>query len=186
MDSVDSGSGPCLVVGGSRGVWADLRPFHAEYGGKFGGRYDVICVNDIGMHFPGPLKHLYSNNDAFLPKWRAARRDQFEKTWGPIKFTHSNQAGGMVTWPWPGCGTSSLGAVYTALALGYAPVILCGVPLDDSGHYFEPPWRESSFLREVPHKGDGRIKYWADAAKNVFEGRVKSMSGRTRELLGAP
>lgn len=183
---VDTETGPCLVVAGARCVWNDIRPFYADYGGKFGGKFDVICVNDVGMHFPGPVKHLYSNNHIYLPLWKAARRDQFVSTYGPIQLTHSQIQGGDVTWPWPGSGTSSLSAVYTALALGYDQIILCGIPLDDSGHYFDMPEKKSSFTREVPPKGDGRLKYWADARDRVFTDKVRSMSGRTRDLLGAP
>ena len=184
-DKIDTESGPCLVVGGAPCVWGDIAPFYSDCGGKFGGRFDVICVNDIGMHFPGPVKHLYSNNNAYLDKWQKARRDSFVKTYGPIQFTHSNHVGGNVTWPWPGSGTSSLGAVYTALALGYDKVVLAGIPLDNSGHYFEPPWRKSNFINEVPNKGDTRIKYWDDAAKNVFGGCVTAQSGRLKDVLDA-
>ena len=144
-----------------------------------------MCVNDIAMHFPGPVNHLYSNNNRYLEFWRKARRDQYVKKWGPVVRTHSNIVGGETTWPWPGCGTSALGAVYTALML-YDEVVLVGVPLDDTGHYFEPPGVESSFSRQVPLKGNGTLKYWHSAAENVFEGRVTSFSGRTRELLGEP
>lgn len=182
-DIEGSESGPCLVVGGAACVWADIRPFQAEYGGKFGGKFDVICVNDIGMHFPGPVKHLYSNNVGFLKKWRDARRDQFCSTYGFIQHLHSNHKGHLF-WPWPGSGTSALGAVYTALALGYDEIILCGVPLDDSPHYFDAPWRQSSFTKQVPLKGSGQIKYWAHAAEHIFQGKVTAQSGRLQELLG--
>ncbi len=179
---LDSESGACLVVGGAACVWSDVRPFAADYGGKFGGKYDVIAINDIGMHFPGPVKHLYSNNTRFLKLWQAARRDQFCSTYGFIQHLHSNHAG-QIFWPWPGAGTSALGATYTALALGYDEFILCGVPLDNTPHYFEPQWRKSSFTRQVPLKGSGQIKYWAAAAKNVFQGKVTAQSGRLTEIL---
>lgn len=169
-DWLDRESGRCLVVGGAYCVWDDLR--------KIKKRAKTICVNDISMHFPGVVNHCYSNNDTWLPRWRAGRRDQYEKRFGPVGTLHSNQKGGEVTWPWPGSGTSSLGAVYTALALGFDEVIIIGVPLDDSRHYFEPPWTTSSFSKQVPHKGNGELKYWHGAAKNVFEGRVTAASGR--------
>ena len=152
----------------------------------FAGRFDVIAVNDVAMHFPGPLKHLYSNNTTYLKYWVQARRDQFIRMFGPVGYTHSCSIGSMVTWPWPGCGTSALGAVYTGLALGYNEVILCGIPLDDSGHYFETPATPSSFSKQVPPKGNGEIKYWQKARDEVFMNKVRSMSGRTAELLGAP
>ncbi len=178
MEHVDSCEGRAIVVAGGRCVWDDLR--------KVSWRCKAVCVNDIAMHFPGPVPHLFSNNDKWLPRWRAGRRDQYVKRFGEVGLTHSHQTGGEVTWPWTGAGTSSLGAVLTTLALGFEEVVLVGVPLDDSGHYFEPPWTTSTFSKQVPLKGNGRIKYWEDARDNVFEGRVKSLSGRTKDLLGAP
>ena len=74
-------------------------------------------------------------------------------------------------------------AVYTALALGYDEIILCGVPLDDSHHYFDPDWRKCSFTKQVPLKGNGQIKYWADAQAKVFQGKVTARSGRLTEIL---
>lgn len=91
----------------------------------------------------------------------------------------------MVVWPWPGFGTSGFNAVLTGLGLGYEEIILAGIPLDDSGHYFDPPNTRTKFTQEVPTL-NGELKHWADAERNLFKGRVKSLSGRTREVLGAP
>ena len=179
--AMDSCQGRAIVVGGAMCLWDDLR--------RVRWRCEVICVNDIAMHFRGPVNHLYSNNHNYLPKWKAARRDQLVRKWGPVVTTHSCQKGGEVTWPWPGHGTSALGAVYTALALGYEQITLVGVPLDDSPHYFEPHWLEKgtvTFSKQVPEDVKGVPKYWHHAAQNVFQGRVHSLSGRTRELLGEP
>lgn len=175
MDWVDSRSGRCIVAASAACIWNDLRQVNQ--------RAQVVCVNDMAMHFPGPVNHLYSNNDRWLDRWKAGRRDQYVKRFGEVEVTHSNITGGQVTWPWPGAGTSSLGAVYTALALGYEEITLVGIPLDDSPHYFEAPWVTSTFSKQVPPKGDGRIKYWADAAANVFDGRVKAISGRLKDIL---
>lgn len=176
---VDAESGPCIVVGGGRCVWNDIQ--RAQRFAR-----SVITINDITMHLPMKIDHVYSNDHLWLPKWKAARRDMLEKQFGETGPTHSNTVGGDITWPWPGHGSSGLGATYTALALGYSPVVLCGIPLDDSGHYFDPPWVESNFLREVPLKGNSTMKYWHDARERVFQGKVFSMSGRTRDLLGEP
>jgi hypothetical protein len=58
--------------------------------------------------------------------------------------------------------------------------------LDNSPNYFSPDWEVRNFENEVPKRQDGTMAYWEAAAKKCFRGRVKSMSGRTRELLGAP
>lgn len=163
---VDTYAGRIVVLGSARCVWEDYSAACAGNG------FDVMCVNDVVMHFPGVVQHAYSNSAKLLALWVAARRDQLVNRYGEVQRLHS-----LREWPWPGHGTSALGAVYTALALGYEEVILCGVPLDGSGHYFDPPWVESNHDRE-------NIVHWETARDKVFEGRVRSMSGRTKEVLG--
>ena len=174
-DIAGSESGIAFVIGSGHTLWDDIDacgPFRVE-------RADVICVNDAGMHFPGPIKHWYSNDIQMLQRWIDARRPRYVRDFGGHVESHSCCDGAKHKWPWPGHGTSSLNAVFTALGLGYERVILCGVPLDDNGHYFDPPWVKTNFDRE------GTLKPWRLLAPK-FEGRVKSMSGNSREILGAP
>jgi len=92
---------------------------------------------------------------------------------------HSDKKWPLVDHVWP-CkltGTSALFATRVALALGYEEVVLCGVPLDETGRYYSAPWDKGVSLNVVD------MKEWEEYVP-VFEGRVKSMSGRTRELLG--
>lgn len=164
-------SGCVVILGSGRHVWDDLE--------NAAGWKEAICVNDVGMHFPGLVKHWYSNDIHMLPRWIAARRPRYVRDFGPVIETHSCTLGARHIWPWPGHGSSSLNAVFTALALGYEKIVLCGVPLDDNGHYFDPPWVTTNFARE------GTVRHWRLMAPK-FEGRVKSMSGISREILGAP
>lgn len=90
--------------------------------------------------------------------------------------------------------TSAAKAARMLLQLGYEPVILAGCPLDSTG-YFE---RESEFSgahdcrrvgdpKEAGHRSvEGYRRKFAKLAENEFKGRVFSMSGLTRKLLGAP
>jgi hypothetical protein len=67
------------------------------------------------------------------------------------------------------------------LALGYDKIILAGVPIDGTGHFFDPPGKVvNQFL------GTNIKEEWNNANRNYFKGRVKSLSGRTREWLGEP
>ena len=175
--------GLCFIIGSARCVWQDIEK--AGLANNDDNTFDVMCVNDMIMHFPGRMEHAYSNNHGYLPKWIFARRDQYLTRWEHRTHTHSNKVGGKWTWPWPGHGTSGLNAVYTAIALGYTDIRLCGIPLDNTGHYFEPPWGKSNFHNEIPDR-DGKMKYWENASKRIFRGRIKSYSGRTRDLLGEP
>lgn len=172
--------GTLVIVGSARCVWEDLSKINFR-------SHDVMCLNDMIMHFPGELSHVYSNDHRWLPKWLEARRPRYVKDFQKTPVVHTCQTGAstMKVWPWPGHGSSGLNACYTGLALGYERIILCGIPLDDSGHYFDPPWVKTNFNKEVPEK-NGEPRYWENAAKQYFDGKVKSMSGRTKDLLGAP
>lgn len=186
LEMVGRYAGKKLVIcAGARCVWDDLallgvRNEHNEL--------HVMAVNDISMHLPMRVRHLYSNDRKMIPRWLSARREQITRKFGPIEHTHTLRlkSGVKWAWPWPGHGTSALGATYTGLCMGYSQVILCGCPLDNSPNYFSPPWEGRNFTAEVGTRTDGEMMYWAQAARKCFRGRVKSMSGRTRELLGAP
>lgn len=173
-------SGRLLLVGAGRCVWDDVE----AAGMAKNEDMPVMAINQMGIHWPTPLLHLYSNDSkvlAHVPDLRMQYRRGQER----IRYIHSMGAGGKYRWPWPGHGTSALNAAYTALALGYDEVWMCGIPLDNSGHYFDPPWMATNFANEVADRG-GSPRYWVNAARHIFKGRVKSFSGRTRELLGAP
>lgn len=170
------GDRPLLIVGGARCVWNDLKDFPVNH-------YDVMTINDITMHLPYPIIYVYSNDHNMLEHWVKARRPRYKKDFGETIQIHTCQCPKFISWPWPGTGSSGLNACYTGLALGYDSIVLAGIPLDDGGHYFDAPWTKTNFTKEVPDK-DGEIKYWATAKKHIFNGRVRSLSGRTKLLLG--
>ena len=175
-----------LVCAGGHSVWDDLQRVGFPNHQPESQPYDIMCINDVYMHFPGRVLHFYSNDRSWMPKWLAARRELYTLEFGGAKYTHSLRHGAAYNWPWPGHGTSSLNGVYCGLAMGYAKIILCGVPLDNGPHYFEAPWRKTRFENEVPNRENGTMAYWTNAKNRVFDGRVFSMSGRTRDLLGEP
>ncbi len=163
-------SGGLLIVGSSRGVWEELDQNYPN-DGIYYKTPDVMCLNDMVMHFPGRVTHAYSNDNHMLPSWVAARRPRFKKDFSESIHAHSCNGG----WPWPGHGSSGLNAVYTGLALGYDSITIAGVPLDDSGHYFDPLWKKTNFTKEVPER-DGQVKFWQNAINNIFNNKVKSLS----------
>lgn len=176
-------SGKCLIVGSSRAVFDDLDAFLGHDDHYYHEWGDVMCVNDMIMHYPGKVTHAYSNDHNRLSEWVSARRPRYVKDFSNAILSHTCQCGEGFVWPWPGHGTSGLNACYTALALGYEEIVLAGIPLDNSGHYFEPLWKTMNFIQQTKPTDDGP-KFWASAAKNIFAGRVKSLSGRTKQLLG--
>lgn len=181
----------CIVAASAACVWDDLERLgvnNVNPEGRFND-WHIIAVNDMIMYFPGIIDHCYSNQHRWFAGWLGARRETICKVhvkskWGEPGPTHSCRVGGKYNWPWPGHGTSTLNAVYTAIALGYNPIVICGAPLDNSPHFFEPPWGHSNFEREVSITTSGEVAYWENARNKLFRGRVCSMSGRTRDLLG--
>ena len=77
-----------------------------------------------------------------------------------------------------GAGSSGLLACMIGLALGYDKIILAGVPLDDSGHFFDIPDVRTSF-----NALNIQLE-WKDADQKYLKGRVKSLSGYSAKWLG--
>lgn len=182
IPKVRTNSKHVLVCGSGRCLWDDMRAL-----GPFDG--DVMAVNYAGIFLPRtPLHWVSSHADDFqfmLPM--RPNRVTAPQGWLAERIeTHSDRPclGVLHVWPkfvagW-GNGSSSIGAVRIALQM-YERVILAGVPLDESGHFYDPP----NDLRQSVE--DHRV--WVDTwrgAVDEFKGRVRSMSGATRELLGAP
>ena len=172
-----------IVAATGHTLWSDLR--EAPTDGA-----DVLAIKDAIVHYPDPVHHGFSQHADQLLHFieiRKMRNPSVRRQANEIMAHTSNdrQYPGVHAWNLPGHGTSSLGAVYVGLALGYGRIVLCGCPLDDGGHYYDPPWVKTHFVKRIPDRSAGP-RHWEHAAKCVFKGRVKSMSGRTRELLGAP
>jgi hypothetical protein len=152
-----------------------------------------LAVNDIGAYFRGRVDHLVSYHEAQLDPVRRLRypngchdaavvthsnlKRQFrpgKAKWAPADIAWNMHQGAG--------GTSSMLAVMIALAMGCARVVLCGAPMDGTGHFFDPPWAETSrmFATSTQHTE------WVQARGNWMAGRVRSMSGRTSDWLGQP
>jgi len=161
-----------LILGGAECVLADLTKHCAQYGSL---PWLVIAANKIGMFYPGHLDHWVTMHPEQLAPWKKHRRrrggnDDYV-TWAGRRpdlvdrvTTHSG-------------GSTGLFAAKVALVdLGCERVVLCGVPMDDTPH----------FIRGAV--GDHYEQYrcqW-EAYIQELAACVRSWSGWTRELLGAP
>lgn len=178
-----------IVCGDARGIWDDLEAFGCRDDNKFGkvrkDGWDFMTINKIVELFPGDIEHCYSNQPDLLHRFIAARRQEYTDCAKP-KNLHSCNQGTKWRWPWGGHGTSGLGAVLVAVGLGYDRIVLCGLPLDDGPHNGEPPWRKTRFASSeaAGPVGGGMDQHWKRAKELAFDGKVRSMSGRTRDWLG--
>ena len=173
-----------LVMGTGRCLWDDVDSFVgiANPTDPASG-WDVRTVNDAVMYVPFPVDHAYSHDDEQLVHWIAGRRRRYQAQYDLDIRAHTVtpvKTEGVEEWPFPNTGTSGLGAAYVACALGYKQIVLLGLPLDDAGHFYDPPWVKTNFSREENERR------WIRARNDIFDGRVKSVSGRTKEILGEP
>lgn len=180
-----------VVVGDATCVWIDLELFGCRNDSGRGSvskeGWDFLTVNKAVETFPGKIEHAYSNEPSFLRKCIAARRQEYTKEFGGPAHVHSLSAGADHIWPFGGHGSSGLGAVLTGIGLGYDAIMICGIPLDDGPHNGEPHWRKTAFATSEVAGGQrtDRNPHWQKAIDFAFDGKVKSMSGRTKTWLEA-
>jgi len=171
-----------IIVGSGRCVWDDLEKLLPI-------ECDVMAVNDAIMHYPYKLTHAYSIDNSMLNEWVAARRPWYKKLDGVVRKHCLFKCPGAEKQELKVHANSGLNSVYCALDLGYTEIVVCGVPLDNSGHYWGAHWEKSNYEEEDKTRKRPRsdqIMLWKEAKATVFEGRVFSMSGRTRDILGLP
>lgn len=158
-----------LVLGGASCLFHDLQAV---------GEWDGIriAVNDAGYAVRERIDHWATLHPEKLPAWVDRRRRYGGNmdfiTWSrrqPDDVDH-------ILTPWDS-GSSGMLAVQVALdELNATEVVLCGVPLEESPHFFSKvPWVHAITHRKAWEKNLWRMK-----------GKVHSLSGWTRELLGAP
>lgn len=152
-----------LVVGSAQCVWDDLR--------ALGGLEinAIIAVNRMAKDYP--LKPTYSAS-VHPEKAMELRRN------GVLHVSTKPAEGVDVIYdqrPWRS-GTSGLYAAGLALFTGGHKVFLAGIPIDDSPHYYAAPNLDDLAAYRAP---------WQQLLPTL-KGRVFSLSGWTRELLGSP
>lgn len=183
-------SGTAVILGGARCIWEDCARIDFE-------KVQVIAINNMIMHHKGRVHHGVSLHPQEPPLWRQLRwTNQCEESY---VVTHSHRLPSHIAHPtahydefktehgldylWHiegGLGGSSgLFACMVGLALGYDRIVLAGIPLDESGHFFDPP---EAKLRQF--LGRNIDEEWLNADKNYFKGRVRALSGRPREWFG--
>lgn len=186
-----------LVIGGADTVWDDLRCLEATVGPWKG---PVVAVNDIGTG----LEMWAEEHGISLPPlshWASLHPECFYRARGGEGWIRQRKdrglPGGYETWGVPGRvrvsrrlepngvlngGSGMLGAL---VALQVAQkAVLCGIPMSRGGYYPESPAHgpEAVYEPAVAH-----WKAWtAEPYRGTMQGRVRSMSGRTRETFGAP
>jgi hypothetical protein len=169
-----------LIIGRAMGVWDEVRRAQALCD------FDqTIVVNSAGCDYPGPIDHWASFHAHEFAKWSDLRRKRgYPDLRGQYWCSRSSprwedKYTDLVSKVDCRGGSSGMIAVLVALELGKGDTraMLAGVPLDpEAGHYDQQSeWKEASLHR----------KTWEQDA-DALRPYVRSMSGWTQGLLGAP
>lgn len=173
-----------LVVGCSAVVWNEVRAAR-----ELCDFASVYCVKAAGIHWPAKFKTWVTLHPEFMDQYEKERHALGLPNGYEIVAPLTSEVGmhgkkgnihRRVSYRWPGMTSSASSGIYAAkVALddGYDRVVLAGVPMQkDGGHFTRgKPWLlvdcfTPGLLKAVP----------------FMAGKVKSMSGRTMELLGNP
>ncbi len=160
-----------LILGGASGVWEEAAEARRLFTPGL-----LIATNHAGRDNPEPVDHWVSFHVELFPRWIAERARKGLPPAGQLWTAQRRIATDLdvrrvANWG----GSSGLLAVTVALELGCERIVLCGVPLDASAHYDSPEsWREFGNYRK------------AFITRQTQMTAVRSMSGWTRQLLGAP
>jgi len=152
----------------------------ASFGIVAGQGWTLIAVNTAAMRWPGPLPHWATFHADHFPQWISKRHDlglpPAEKLWSADRRVIPKALDVQIIQNWG--GSSGMLAVTVALRLQAEKIVLCGIPLDMyQGHFDrdDKTWVDG---------GNYRAAWEKQAPK--WEGKVRSMSGWTANLLGSP
>ena len=173
-------SGILIVLGCGRNVWQELKELKELMHGL---KFSVMCINDIAFQLIGDFSHAVSLHPEFLPAVRVLRPT---RSLGHF-YTHSEKAkpGVDMVWNIPNVGgTSSMFGCKIAVLMGYEKIIMCGVPLDKLGHYYDPADQDN----QNNYDGKENDIVWIEFRQTGYTSkkRIRSMSGRTRKIFGFP
>lgn len=172
---VVSKSDIAIVVGGSAKAFEEFEAARAMVRAA-GKTYEVFVVNDMIAAFPEFIDHAITLHPEKFSLWASERlragRPGLSRIWAHRPFEGSTDS----TQDWN--GSVSLLAVKCARTVGYTHVICAGCPMTVEDCHF----RRVGVRWNAAH---GFRRGW-DRYKNVLKPYVRSMSGWTQELLGAP
>lgn len=167
-----------MCLGGAREVWDDIRAWETIYGRPWDGL--VIATNDIGAHFSRVVHHWVTlHPNRLVERWEPLRRSQGFPD-GYVRWSLGGKRPmldrAIAGWG----GDTGLGTLAVAAELGCTRAVLCGMPLTGTPHFAESHER----FGPVWYAAASYWRWWRQRAAELRW--VRSLSGRTRELLGAP
>ena len=168
-----------LIVGDATGVWDDVEEFF-----KFGIPHDTMLINHVATVWPWPFEHFVAGDSHMIPMQDIAKglsSTVIKHCWNPTSegfdIRWIRGSGG-----WQ--GTTANLAVKIGIALDYLKMVLAGIPMDFSGHWYNDALPEDDVKRSSDHRA--HLQKWIELANRPVARFIRSMSGNTAELFGKP
>lgn len=184
-----------LVIGCASNVWQEAEAAHRLT------KFDAIyCVKQAGIYYPH-LDVWVTLHPEAMDDYEAQRNnfglpDGYEIVAPPSNELGSHGSKGRITrrvsylWPGSDSSASASSGIYgakVALHDGFDKVILAGVPMSPEAGHFKPESKTvSGQVRGKVWTGHGAFVVGFNEAVPHLIGKVKSMSGHTQQVLGAP
>jgi hypothetical protein len=170
-DYLGKSSGRLLILGDGHTLWSDME--------EYGQPDKVMAVKFAGCFVPVVHYwcHLHPEQWEWLEKIRKIRAG---RQIGATPFTKLGKGG--IDFPVSFGGNSAAFAALIAVAMGFEEITLAGCPSDEIGHFYDPPGvpnRYSGF------ESSGHERNWKKCRDEYFFGRVKSLSGNTKQWLSS-
>lgn len=190
-----------LVVGSAPCFQEDLDAARAIYPDAH-----LILINGACVAVEA-AEHVLAGHTNKAEQFAAARRNAFpdappwrlHANWLRYPAVPSKEYPSVTDWwgPEMSTGATSAGkAARIGMKLGYAPIVLCGAPLDGSGYFAGESVTGGKITHDCHRVGNAEthqyrsVKRYRDTFKKLAEtewqGKVFSMSGFTRDCLGGP
>jgi hypothetical protein len=158
-----------VILGGGDTLWTDLAQIPDVKDRT------VIAINDAGSAYRGRIDYWVSLHPEKLEGWRKKRKGNQDYETVCHKERKGARVDHVVRELWSG-SSGLFAAQFAVLNLNCDDVVLCGVPMTPTGHFFSSDaWHHATKYR----------RGWKEALPEI-QGRVTSLSGWTRDLLGAP
>ena len=165
-----------IIYGTARCLWEDRKKVNAMLRNR---KHHVMCINDAAIHVMGhPINHVVSLHKEFPPAFRKIQ--MAARNLGQSQ-THCNRKAEGIDFVWEVAnagGTSALFGCRIGIAMGYKKIVLCGCPMDNTGHYWEDP--DTKGILACP----AIAEVWKIAGKNELTGYVRAASGPITEYVG--
>jgi hypothetical protein len=165
-----------LIIGGAENALAEYAAACELVRLEAGNDAAVFAVNDMIAAFPRLVDHAVTLHPAKIMEWLRPRHNAGLAP--PLRaWCHRDGQRHFTDWSPDWGGSSGLFAVKIARELDFRRIILCGVPMTVEGGHFRrgQRWPAAFGFRPAWERHAGELRPY-----------VRSMSGWTRELLGAP